>query len=93
MSSIFRFFGVNLDPPSLKLFYYLAIDNDWTVDIGANEGIAEGIEITFKRGSRIADPLTPPNVRILPSILEGILDSPHPLKIILMTMTGQLTCR
>ena len=54
------------------MFYCLAIDNDWANDIGANMGIEEGIEITFKRGSRIAD--QPP----VPSILEGILDPPNP---------------
>ena len=34
---------------------YLAIDNDWAVNVGADEGSAGGIEITFKRGSGIAD--------------------------------------
>jgi hypothetical protein len=36
-----------------ELFWYeyLAIDNDWAVDIGANEGSAKGIKITFMRGS------------------------------------------
>ena len=77
-----------------RLFLWKRIDVYWKVDVGANEGSAEGIEITFKRGSRIAATVTPPNIQILPFILEGILDPPNPPKIILitwqLTMTGQL---
>ena len=48
----------------------MAIDDDWVVDVGADEGSAKGIKITFERGSGIADPLTHPYVRILPSISD-----------------------
>ena len=80
-----------------ELFWYeyLAIDNDWAVDVGADEGSGDGIEITFKTGSGIAYPLTYPFVRILPSIFQFfgvILDLP---KMTLITwqliMTRQLT--
>merc|ERR1719273_1415982 len=33
----------------------LAIDNDWAVDVGSNEGTAKSIEVGLKRGSGIAD--------------------------------------
>ena len=46
-------------PIILGSFNYLAIDNDWAVNVGADEGSAGGIEITFKRGSGIADPQSP----------------------------------
>ena len=33
----------------------LAIDDDWAVHVGSNEGSAKGIEIRFKGGSGIAN--------------------------------------
>ena len=66
-----------------QLFLWKRIDGYWKVDVGANEGSAEGIEITFERGSGIADPLTYPCVRILPSKFQFfgvILDPPPPKK-------------
>ena len=57
MSEFYLLFWRAFQTPQTPLNYsnYLAIDNDWEVDVGADEGSAKGIEVTFKRGSGIAD--------------------------------------
>ena len=34
---------------------HLTVDDDWAVDRGAQDGVAQTVEVAFQRSSRVAD--------------------------------------
>ena len=57
----------------------LAIDDDWAVHVGSNEGSAKGIEIGFKGGSGIAngDAVVSEAREFLLETLNNVMEADH----------------